>query len=406
MSMMTSQDPGMLGAYGFRNRKEYDYESLYTINSGHIKAKTVWNHLSRKRLSSIMLGLPLTYPPKPLKGVMVSSFLTPSKDVDYTYPVELKHTLDRVADGDYIIDVKDFRTSEKDRLLGQIYTMTERRFKVFRHLLATEEWDFATMVEMGPDRIHHAFWRYGDREHRLFEPGNPYEDTIREYYVYMDEEIGKVLNDLPDDTSVILVSDHGAKGMKGGICINEYFIQEGLLTVKDYPDEPTRLKMDNIDWDKTKVWGEGGYYSRVFLNVEGREPNGRIPAAEYDCFRRIIKEKIESIPDENGDPIGTKVFLPEEIYRECKNIPPDLIVYLGDLDWRSAGTIGNRTLHIFENDTGPDDANHAQNGIFIWHGSGKPAPGKRQEVSIYDIAPSILDFFGIAVPEEMIGRPL
>ena len=406
MSMMTSQDPGMLGCYGFRNRKTYDYEDLYITNSNYIEAKTLWNHLSRNRLRSLILGVPLTYPPKPLNGILVSSFLTPSKDVTYTHPADYQATLEEISDGDYIIDVKDFRTSDKDRLLEQIYVMTERRFKAFRHMLNSEDWDFAMMVEMGPDRIHHGFWRYTDSEHRLYEAGNPYEDAIRKYYIYMDEEIGKTLDCLPADTSVVVVSDHGAKGMHGGICVNEYLIKEGLLTVKDYPSEPTRLRPNMIDWSKTKVWGEGGYYARVFMNCEGREPQGTIPAADYESFRQSLKEKIESIPDENGDPIGTKVFLPEEIYRDCKNIAPDLIVYFGDLNWRSAGTIGHRRVHIFENDTGPDDANHAQEGIFIWHNPGTDLGGSGHKVSIYDIAPSILDFYSIPVPDEMIGKPL
>ncbi|MEJ2721869.1 MAG: alkaline phosphatase family protein, partial [bacterium] len=173
-----------------------------------------------------------------------------------------------------------------------------------------------------------------------------------------------------------------------------------------YPDAPARLKTSNIDFSKTKVWGEGGYYARIFFNVEGREPQGLIPAAEYDAFRREIKAKIEAIPDENGNDIGTKVFYPEEIYKETKNIPPDLIVYLGDLNWRSAGTIGNKSLHIFENDTGPDDANHAQEGIFVWHNSGRAPSAERLTRSIYDVAPSVLDYFGIPVPDDMVGRPM
>lgn len=401
---MTSQDPGQLGFYGFRNRKAYDYESLYFATAALVNAKTVWNHLSRNRLRSILLGIPQTYPPKPLNGLMAASFLTPSKDVTWTYPPELAKTLDEVADGDYIIDVKDFRTDDKDKLLEQIYTMSRRRFKAFRHLLAHEEWDFAMMVEMGPDRMHHGFWRYCDKSHRLYEPGNPYEDVLYEYYLHMDEEIGRVVDGLPEDTSVIIVSDHGAKGLEGGICINEYLINEGLLAVKSYPDKVTRLKPDMIDWAHTKVWGEGGYYARIFMNVEGREPQGQVPAGEYDAFRKELQKKIEAIPNEKGKNIGTRAFYPEEIYRECKNVPPDLIVYFGDLDWRSAGTIGHKTVHIFENDTGPDDANHAQEGVFAWHNRGKDSGKNIDKVSIYDIAPSILDFFGIEVPQEMIGN--
>jgi predicted AlkP superfamily phosphohydrolase/phosphomutase len=406
-TMMTSYDPGMLGFYGFRNRKSYAYEELYFANANAVKAKTVWNHLSRNRLRSIVLGVPQTYPPKPLNGLMVSSFLTPNKEVTYTYPPELASEIDRIADGDYIIDVKEFRTNEKRKLLEEIYLMTERRFKVFRHLIENEEWDFAMMVEMGPDRIHHAFWRFCDHEHRLFEKGNEYENVIHDYYIYLDKEIGRVLDVLPPDTSVIVVSDHGAKSMRGGICINEYFIEEGLLALKDYPDEPKSLKPAMIDWKNTRVWGEGGYYARIFLNVQGREPEGVIPGSEYESFKREIKQKLEALTDENGENIGTKVFLPEETYRVCLNIPPDLIAYLGDLNWRSAGSVGQKRIHIFENDTGPDDANHAQEGIFVWHNRAKPVDPSRPEkdkFSIYDIAPSILDFFSIEVPEDMIGR--
>ena len=403
-SMMTSYDPGMLGFYGFRNRKSREYEELYVVNSSAVKAKTVWNHLSRNRLRSILVGIPQTYPPKPLNGVMVSGFLTPDSDSPFTYPAELAREIDRLAGGEYIIDVKDFRTDEKSALLDQIYTMTERRFRLFRNLLARGEYDFAMMVEMGPDRIHHAFWRFFDRNHRLYEEGNEFEEVIRRYYLYLDGELGRVLEDLDGETSVMLVSDHGAKTMRGGICINEFLMKEGLLVLKEQPPEPTPLRPSMIDWGKTRVWGEGGYYARIFFNVSGREPEGVIEPSELGSFRDGLKAKLEAIEDDRGNNIGTKVFIPEEIYRECRNIPPDLIVYLGDLDWRSVGGVGyGGRMHLFENDTGPDDANHAQEGIFTWYnqGDGKGGEGR---YSIYDVAPSILDFFSIEVPGDMIGK--
>jgi predicted AlkP superfamily phosphohydrolase/phosphomutase len=409
MAMMTSQDPGQLGIYGFRNRASYGYDDVFTVNSTYVKAKTVWNYLSRNRLRSIVMGVPLTYPPKPLNGVMVTSFLTPSKDVTYTHPPELKESLDAMAGGDYIIDVRDFRNERKQETLDQINKMTEARFRAFRALLAREEWDFAMMVEMGPDRLHHAFWRYFDATHRLYEPGNEFEDAMHQYYLYMDEEIGRTLDVLPADTSVIVVSDHGAKKMEGGVCINEFFIKEGFLALNHYPDQPTKLKTSMIDFSRTRAWGEGGYYGRVFLNVEGREPNGQVPRGELEAFKRDLKARLEALGDENGNPIGTRVFFPEDVYRECQGTPPDMIVYFGDLDWRSAGTVGGGALHIFENDTGPDDANHAQEGIFIWNGRGKSATSATSssgKVSIYDIAPSILDFYSIDIPEHMIGTVL
>jgi predicted AlkP superfamily phosphohydrolase/phosphomutase len=356
-------------------------------------------------MKSLVFGVPQTYPPKPLNGMLVASFLTPDKEVAYTYPDDVKAELDQAADGDYIIDVEDFRTDRKDDLLKAIYTMTERRFKAFRHFYKKDFYDFAIMVEMGIDRIHHGFWRYFDKSHRLYEPGNKYEHAIHDYYVMLDTEIGATLDMLTSDTSVMVVSDHGAKTMVGAICINEWLQREGYLVLKEQPGERKRFSTSMVDWSKTKAWGEGGYYSRIFMNVEGREPNGVIPAAEYEAERDRLKARLEAIEDEDGKCIGTKAFKAEEVYREVNNIPPDLIVYLGNLDWRSAGSVGVGSVYLYENDTGPDDANHAEDGILIW----KTPDGKSggpNSYSIYDIAPTVLNYFGIDIPDNMIGTPI
>ena len=101
-----------------------------------------------------------------------------------------------------------------------------------------------------------------------------------------------------------------------------------------------------------------------------------------------------------------------EMYERVHNVlaekipMPDLIVYFGDLNWRLAGMVGIGSLHLRENDTGPDDANHLPDGVFAWDpaGSGTPRPAERYE--IYDIAPTVLRFFGLEVPDDMIGKPI
>jgi len=406
-AMMTSKDPGQLGFYGFRNRSSHGYDELYFANNDYVNEKRVWNYLSRARKSSLILGVPQTYPPKPLRGAIAASFLTPNKESDYTYPKEVAAELDALADGDYVIDVKDFRTNNKDWLIDQVYVMTERRFKVVRNWITERDWDFFMFVEMGIDRIHHGFWRYMDPEHRLYEPGHKYQNSIRDYYEFVDAQIGKLLEVRPEETAIMVVSDHGARNMVGGICINDWLIDKGYLVLKEPVTEPTKLKPDMIDWPSTRVWAEGGYYSRVFMNVKGREPQGVIPADEYESFRSQLLEEIAAIPDEKGNDIGTVVKRPEEMYREVKNIAPDLFVYFGDLDWRGAGTVGMGSLHIFENDTGPDDANHDWEGIFIFHDPRNEGGGKRIEgLEIYDIAPTVLSMFDVKTPEDMIGKAI
>jgi predicted AlkP superfamily phosphohydrolase/phosphomutase len=201
----------------------------------------------------------------------------------------------------------------------------------------------------------------------------------------------------------MVVSDHGAKGMEGAICVNEWLIEKGYLALEEAPSERVKLRTRMIDWSRTRVWGEGGYYARIFFNVAGREPSGTIPADDYDAFRNRVAAELAAIPDEEGRPIGTVVYKPEEVYRAVNGVAPDLIVYFGDLRWRSAGTVGNGTIHLRENDTGPDDANHAQEGVFIWDRPAEVGPGP---LSIYDVAPTVLDFFGVAVPDAMIGQPV
>jgi predicted AlkP superfamily phosphohydrolase/phosphomutase len=94
------------------------------------------------------------------------------------------------------------------------------------------------------------------------------------------------------------------------------------------------------------------------------------------------------------------------LYRECRGVPPDLIVYFGNLDWRSVGTVGLRTIHTFKNDTGPDDANHDWHGIFIMRSPQAAPKGELQDLSIFDIAPTILNQFGLEPPTDMIGKSL
>src|SRR5258708_26580597 len=357
MTMMTGKDPGTLGIYGFRNRKDHSYDGLAFANSRMVHEETVWDILAKHGKQSILLGVPLTYPPRPVNGVMICDFLAPDTSVEYTYPPELKDEISETV-GEYIIDVRDFRTNDKDRLLRELYTMAERRFQLAWHLIVTKPWDFFIMVEMGTDRIPHGFWRYFDHEHPLYEAGNPYENAVHNYYVAIDRHVGELVSVVPAETLIIAVSDHGAKRMDGGICLNEWLIEQGYLTLKERPECVSRFSPEMVDWSKTRAWGDGGYYGRLFLNVKGREPQGTVVAAEYDALRSELVTRLEALGDENGKPIGTKVYRPEDIYETVNNVAPDLIVLFVDLNARSAGSVGHCTFWIHEHDTGPGGVNH------------------------------------------------
>ncbi len=499
--MMTGCDPGQLGVYGFRNRADYSYNNLSLATSRSVKEPRIWDllnnsipdpeisdsgtlksgalacppsrdgfaNLGPSRTSdcySIVLGVPGTYPPTAIRGDMVSGFLAPDTISNFTHPPELADEIRSVV-GEYQIDVQNFRTDDKDRLLEEIISMTGKRFTRFRDLLQTRPSNLAIMVEMGTDRIHHLCWRYFDPQHSQYEPGNPYENVIRDYYMLIDSEVAETLkiirgeHDQHDqhetnrqNTTVMVVSDHGARALEGGFAFNEWLIREGYLVLKegaripksdssDTQNEPSSalskdsdsnnsgqpripLEPSMIDWPQTRAWGEGGYYGRLFLNIRDREPQGTVSPDEVESLLNELETRLTTLPDDLGQPMGNVVYKPADIYKEEINgIPPDLMVYFGNLAWRSIGTIETvndrsiihpntpftPSLYTPENDIGPDDANHDWDGILIAAGGSmqvdeniNPQGRYIKNAEILDVAPTVLRIFEQSVPTSMRGN--
>lgn len=406
MCMSTSQDPGSLGVYGFRNRKDYSYHGLSVVNSSSIQQTAIWDVMGSHHKNVVVVGVPPSYPPRRMHGVNVGCFMTPDTTThDYTYPTSVRQEIDRLV-GEYPVDVKGFRTNNKEWLRDEIYEMTRKHFEVIRYLMATVDWDYFQFVEIGVDRVHHGFWKYHDPLHRQYVPGNPYQNLINDYYTYVDQEIGNLLELLDDDTNILVVSDHGAQRLDGGFCVNEWLRREGLLVLKEPVTKPTPFSPSLVDWEHTRVWSEGGYYARVFFNVEGREPQGIVPESEYDDLIQEMTARFHALRDDRGEPMGSLVFQPRDLYRNLRNVPPDLIVHFGALYWRSIGGLGYDSLYLQENDTGPDDCNHAQFGSFLLASPNLPVRGEVEGMHLLDVAPTLLDLAEFETPESMQGCSL
>lgn len=413
--MMSGYNPSQLGLYGFRHRRIGTYDALYFATSERVTKPRVWDRLGAAGLSSGIMGVPQTFPVKKLKGWMVSGFLAPDTDAVFTFPDPLKEQLDAAIGAPYMLDVDDFRSDDRERILRDIHTMTERRFKAFRHLVEKRACDFMMVVEMGSDRIHHAFWRYIDPTHRLYEPGNRFEHSVLDYYKKLDDELAATLALLDDDCQVYVVSDHGARPMHGGFCINDWLREQGLLTLTSQPAGQTKFKESMVDWSRTKVWAWGGYYARIFVNLEGREPQGQVPAADYEAFLAELTERLMTLDGPDGEPMGNRVMRPKDLSPDgtAAGDWPDLMVYFGDLAYRSIGSVGNdhEGFFVFSNDTGPDDANHDHDGIFV-HArvrdvrAGRPGPGERQGLRLVDVGPTIVASFGVETPADAAGQPM
>lgn len=404
MVMATSRDPGTLGAYGFRHRRDHGYVNGWTANATTFTAPAVWDELARDGGLACLAAFPPSYPPVAVPGWRVGCFLTPGPESQFAYPAGLGEEVLRAVP-DYRFDVV-FRTDSRDRLLAELYAMTDGHFTLAERLLAGKPWELFWLVEIGVDRAHHAFWKFCDAEHPAYEPGHRFETAIRDYYTHVDERVGALLELVGDETAVLLVSDHGAKAMRGALAVNQWLAERGWLVLEAPPEGPgTPLERCSVDWARTRAWAWGGYYARLFLNVVGREPSGTIPTERYDETLSELTAELTAIPDHEGRPLATRVFRPEELYRECRGDAPDLMVYFDDLSWRAAGTLGWDDVYLFENDTGPDDAVHAHEACFALRAPGLAPRHREAPVPIYDVAPTILSLLGRPVPDEMQGAP-
>jgi predicted AlkP superfamily phosphohydrolase/phosphomutase len=402
--MVTSKNPGALGLYGFRHRRGYSYTDAWIANSHSVKEQKIWDLLSGAGMSVCVVGVPPSYPPTPVNGELISCFITPDANREYTHPPELKREIEALV-GPYPFDV-EFRTDTRDQLLKGLYEMTEKHFQVIEHLLKTRRWDLFMFVEIGLDRVHHAFWKYFDKEHPKYVPGNEYENVVVSYYKRLDEHVGRLLECVDDDTIIVAVSDHGVKGMRGAFCVNEWLIREGYLVLKERPREVVDLEKASVDWSQTRAWAWGGYYARVFFNVRGREPQGTIEATDFERERETLAGRLKQICDPAGRQMETHVYRPEKLYPVSVGDRPDLMVYFDDLYWRSAGTLGHDGIYLSENDTGPDDAVHAQYGAFILRDKELKQTGQIPDIDILDIAPTLLQRMGFSIPPAMEGKPL
>lgn len=405
--MFTGMDPGTLGIFGFRHRRPGTYFDTYSPTPTTLRHPPLWEILSRRGLKVGVIGMPPGYPPPPVNGVSTGDFLTPDGVRDSVYPPGLLPVYEKALGGPLKFDVT-FRSEERDRVLKEIFELTRQRWALAREAYRGGKYELFAVHDIGPDRFHHAFWKFFDTGHPRFVKGNPYEAEGARYYAMLDEEVGKFLEVVDPESVVLLASDHGSKAMHGCFCINEWLIQKGYLTLAKPPAPGAPLEKCAIDWKRTKVWGAGGYYARLFLNVKGREPQGIVSPKDVPALTQKLVAELSQAPGPNGAPLGTRVITPAQVYRTVVGDAPDLMAYFADLDWRSAGTVGHGTLHLFENDTGPDDSVHGWDGFYLLLDPRRPAssagPGPRQE--IIDVAPTLLRIMGHPVPPHMQGKPV
>lgn len=400
-SMAMGKRSESIGIYDYVYRKKRSYTDLGVISS-NFSRDCIWDILSDNWKRVVVFNVPMTYPPRKVYGVMISDVgFTPSEKSDYSYPKDLKEEIENNI-GEYVIKIPDARKLDKPKLMDEIFKISKMRFNAIKYLMENKEWDFFIGVLYATDALMHNFFRYLDSEHKKYEKNEKMVERISKFMRYVDDEVGKIVSDVGKETTVILMSDHGAKRMNGRVNLNDWLIKEGYLVLKSKPKEPVSLFLADVDWEKTKAFAFGAYYASVFINVKGRDPEGCVnPGKEYRKLKKELIEKLKSIPDDMGKKMNTKVF---EI-PESEN-SPDLLVYFDDLHWGSNSAIPHDSLYSWATEKGPDDAVHSQTGFFIISGENVKKKGNLGLRDIMDITPTIMKIMNIPIPKEIEGKPI
>ncbi len=404
ISMYTGKLPKDHGVFDYIYRKNNSYEDISIVSANNVQEESIWQIISKNNKKPIFCLIPVTWPIKPFNGIGISGFLTPGIERQYIYPQYLKQEIESLFDEPFMIDIEKHRDLSKEQLLKDVYKMTEMHFKLMKYLIKNKQWDLFFGMIMGSDRMNHNFWRFFDKGHRRYECKPEFETALKDYYKFLDKNLGELIQLLDEDTTIIVVSDHGIQRMDTRVNLSDWLIKEGYLVLKEPVKEKMKFTMGMVDWKKTKVFARGAWDGQIFINLKGREEQGIVDEEEYKNIIEELETKLKQIKGDDGKVLNTKIFKKKDYSGKFDNIAPDMIIYFDDLYYGCNTTlIGNPTLWSPKTAIGSDDVTHSQKGIFVSNISQK---GDIGEIQIIDIAPTILHELNIPIPKDMEGRIL
>ncbi len=453
-SFLTGMNPGKHGVFDFVRREEGSYQ-LRVIRADQIMGASLWHLLSEQGRSVGVMNVPMTYPPEPVNGFLLSGLGTPDY-VPYSYPPEMSEALNQEG---YRVNKKFFFTPDRqDEWLEDIHAITEIRGKTAVRLMQEKPWDFFMVVFRNSDEICHFYWHHMDETHPHHDPEAPirYKTAIRDLYQHIDEWVGRIVETAGEDVNVFIMSDHGAGPLYQDVFLNEWLIQKGWLKLKEEPsgrrhwydlvrrfgltrenisDTLTRLNLHRlevlikqilgdriqvlprderpeflnaVDWSQTYAYSFG-YYGQIFINLKGREPQGIVePGLEYETMRKEVAQAMrELVNPEDGLPVVDRVYLKEELYTGAfLDEAPDLLAIMREFTYmtRKGYEFADQRDILFRDPYTKETGSHRLEGILIAAG---PDISKSQTLATHDIqdlTPTLLHLQQCPIPTSMDGK--
>ncbi len=441
-SFATGKTPEFHGVFDFFDHSNPGREKEI-ISSRHIRSDTLWQILSRHGKRVGVVNVPVTYPPSPVNGYMITGMLTPSTESEFTYPPSLYRELKDEL-GEYTVGVTwmEYKEAEAKQFIDDLAQCMQTRAKYVRHMMAMEKLDFFMVVFSGVDCLQHALWDIISAPEAALK--SLWERRVREraveFFQELDEIVGEIVSGLDEDTRVFFMSDHGFGPLKAKFHINKWLSRIGLMSLDGKKELYLRAKwallktLSRLDrgglrkrvqknkterkqvfrdmttgcivWDKTLAYSAYRTEQGIYLNLKGREPAGIVsPGAEFEEVRKRVVSELEALrsPHNPGRPLASRIARREEVFDgPYAHFAPDILFTFDEGCIIGDDILAGSTFEESNWFTGR--GTHRLEGLLIARGNGIRESTEVEGARIFDVAPTILHSMGLPVPEDMNGR--
>lgn len=400
---VTGMGPGKSGVFGFFDPVPDSYE-IALISSHTRRAPALWHILNEHGKRTHVVGMPVTYPPDRLDGVMFGCMLTPF-EVDYAHPSGLAAALRGL---EFLPDLDAWRNPQEFSL-EQVQRQHEIKTRVVTTILRDSAWDFSMIVYKSLDVLCH----------RLYDGQT--DGVIADHYALLDDALGQIRAAAGANTDVLLMSDHGFGTFTHFLSLNGLLVELGLAVRR--PDAPppdagddtsfgellaSRHSDDMKQLDLGRSLAYAGAteanFASVRLNLRGREPQGIVPPEQRAAVLAQVMEKLRSARSRiDGKPLCTQVLALTDLYAgPLAGEMPDILLEL-DRRYICKPWFRQPAQLPFRARPSPD---HERDGVLIAAGPSIARSSSRGRASVLDIAPTVLALFDLPGLRDMDGRAI
>ncbi len=444
-TFMTGKNPGKHGVFDFIRPRAGTFDM---VNASQIHGKLLWEILSEAGYSVGVLNVPITYPPRQVNGYMIPGLLSPDQGKT-VYPPDLLKPYEAELGKYRLTPNVQYKPGNEDEFIADIHDLIDTQLRYALRLMNDHPTDVLMLHFLASDNGSHALWRFMDQTHPRYDAalGAKYGNALLDVYQHLDRAVAEVNSAFRIPHSTIIMSDHGFGPLHRTINLNILFIEKGLMHLK--PKFFTQLRwwafrngltpataykilsklglqnvttkvsrkarnemvgkflsFEDVDWSKTTAYSMG-HVGQIYLNLQGREPQGLITPDRYAAARQQVIDVLNTLTDPaTGKPLVDRIIPREEAaHGPYADQGADLHLILDGyktIAFPLFATEGRVLTPQIRGDSGC----HRLHGIFIGHGAGFANNATVPNARIIDLAPTILHILNVPVPEDMDGRVL